>query len=255
MKPREGRKDIAGIQSIEVGAQILFALARIGKPATLSQISAETGAVPAKLHRYLASMLKVGLVTQPKKSGVYSLGAGAIQIGLSAIQHNDFCTVMGQRLNDIRDALEVTCFAAVLGNQGPTVFAQALASNTVAVVVRVGSVLSLETSATGWAFGAYMSDSQYHALCKTQRINAPDHLKRRYSEIRKIGCACITDEYMRGISAIAYPVLGLSNTLQGVVTALGPTGDFDNSPRGRISGYLRETCKQVGLSLGHAASP
>ncbi len=243
-------KDIAGIQSIEVGAAILFALAQIGRRATLNEIASATGMVPAKLHRYLASMMKSGLVVQPKKAGVYALGPGAIRIGLAALQQNDFCTIATQHLGEIRDALDVTCFGAVLGKQGPTIFAQEVAANNVAVFVRVGSVLPMENSSTGWAFGAFMSDSQYRAVCGIERARAPEATLKRHREVKKHGCARITDEYVRGISAISYPVFGLNNAIEGVITALGATGNFDNAVDGLISKKLREVASQIGRSLG-----
>lgn len=250
MSDADDQKQAAGVRSMEMGSKILFALARIGKPATLSEIAAETATAPAKLHRYLVSMLKSGLVAQPKKSGVYCLGAGAIQIGLSALQHNDFCSLMGPRLDGIRDALDVTCFAAVMGNMGPTVFAQAIASNTVAIFVRVGSVLPMDRSATGWTFGAYISERQYRALRGIDRDKQPPDVVDRYATVRRLGCSAITDEYVRGISAISYPVFGMNDTIEGAVTALGATGSFDNAIDGAISRHLREVCAEVSASLG-----
>lgn len=238
------------IQSIEVGAKILFALADIGRPATLTEIAAHTKTVPAKLHRYLASMSQSALVFQPKKAGLYALGAGAIQIGLSAIQQNDFCTVSAQHLKGIRDRLDVTCFSAVLGNHGPTVVEQALATNHVAIYIRVGSVLPIEASSTGWAFGAWLSDEQYRSICGYERRKASKSLRMRLAQVRRNGCAHIADEYVRGVSAVSVPVFERNEAICGVLTALGPTGFFDNSIRGPVATQLRSAADQIGRSLG-----
>ena len=45
----------AGIQSIEVGGQLLLALGRTGKPMVLKELAREAGMPAAKAHPYLVS--------------------------------------------------------------------------------------------------------------------------------------------------------------------------------------------------------
>ena len=65
----EGTTRSGGVNAIEVGAVILFAIVRIGRPASLTEIGNATGIAPAKLHRYLHSLMEAGLVVQPRKAG------------------------------------------------------------------------------------------------------------------------------------------------------------------------------------------
>jgi predicted ArsR family transcriptional regulator len=50
-----------GIQSIEVGAQVLRALEAGRGPMTLSEVARNCAMHPAKVHRYLVSLVRAGL--------------------------------------------------------------------------------------------------------------------------------------------------------------------------------------------------
>ena len=57
-------KSRRGIQSFEVGTQLLIELARHVKPMALKDLAKVTGMSTGKAHPYLVSFLKVGFVTQ-----------------------------------------------------------------------------------------------------------------------------------------------------------------------------------------------
>ncbi len=114
-------KERRGIQSIEVGGQLLLALGAHGRPMALRDLAKAAGMPAGKAHPYLVSFGKVGLVTQDATTGHYGLGPTAIQLGLASLR----------MLNPVREA---TPFAealaertqhsvalAVWGNLGPTI--------------------------------------------------------------------------------------------------------------------------------------
>ena len=79
-----------GIQSIEVGGQLLRALAHQGRPMALKDLAAAAGMAAAKAHPYLVSFGKIGLVKQDRASGRYGLGSLALQLGLMSTPGNVF---------------------------------------------------------------------------------------------------------------------------------------------------------------------
>ena len=68
-------KKSRGIQSIEVGGELLRALARSGEPMMLRDLAREAGMAPAKAHPYLASFSRIGLIEQDETNGRYEIGA------------------------------------------------------------------------------------------------------------------------------------------------------------------------------------
>ena len=78
-----------GIQSVEVGGQLLKALARSGRRMALKDLARDADMTPAKAHPYLVSFGKLGLIEQDPVSGHYGLGQLAVQLGLISLQQVD----------------------------------------------------------------------------------------------------------------------------------------------------------------------
>ncbi len=74
---REEDNQPQGIKSIEVGARVLLALERGRGPMPLTEVARQAGMHPAKVHRYLASLLRSGLASQTPATGLYDLGPAA----------------------------------------------------------------------------------------------------------------------------------------------------------------------------------
>src|SRR5579864_5166633 len=74
-----------GIQSVEIGAEILRTLATFGRPVPLRSLAAKCVMPVGKVHRYLVSLTRAGLVEQDATNGYYGVGRSSIAIGLSGL--------------------------------------------------------------------------------------------------------------------------------------------------------------------------
>jgi DNA-binding IclR family transcriptional regulator len=77
------------VQAAETGMAVLKALARLGGRASLTAIAAQIDESPAKVHRYLVSLMEEGFVAQEAGTQQYHLGIEALQIGLAAMRQAD----------------------------------------------------------------------------------------------------------------------------------------------------------------------
>ena len=77
--PRQRRQRV---QAAETGLAVLKGLGELGGRASLTALAAQVGESPAKVHRYLVSLLQAGFALQDAGSGHYQLGPEAIQLGL-----------------------------------------------------------------------------------------------------------------------------------------------------------------------------
>ncbi len=251
------------VQSAQMGMTVLKGLARLGGRASLTALSAHVGESPAKVHRYLASLVEEALVVQDSGSQHYHLGTEAIQIGLAAMRQADPIRVAEPALIRLREALEVTCFVAVMGNKGPTIVRFEEPGLPVTVNVRVGSVLSMLWSATGRAFLGFLDESRVRAMAEEELMAAPAELRRQLDRKDPLGvlrhdilaarCAPVQDTYLRGISAVAAPVYDHTGRVCAVLTALGASGGFDPSVDGPIALAVRREAAAASALLGHGA--
>ncbi|MDR0226020.1 MAG: IclR family transcriptional regulator [Burkholderiaceae bacterium] len=259
LPPRERRQRV---QAAETCLAVLKALATLGGRASLTAIGTAVEESPAKVHRYLASLMAEGLVEQDRGGTQYALASEAIRVGLAAMRQCDPIRVAEPALMHLRETLQVTSFVAVMGNLGPTIVRFEEPGLPVTVNVRVGSVMSLLWSATGRAFFAFMDDdARVDALLAQELAEAPperralldaeDPLGMLRREIRAAGCASIRDVNLPGISAVAAPLHDYTGHVVGVLCALGASGGFDPDPQGAVARAVREEAGRVSASLGY----
>ncbi|MBN3857671.1 MULTISPECIES: IclR family transcriptional regulator [unclassified Paraburkholderia] len=261
--PRERRQRV---QSAQTGMAVLKGLARLGGRASLSGLAAHVGESPAKVHRYLVSLIEEGLVAQDSATQQYRLGTEAMMIGVAAMRQADPVRVAEPALARLRETLEVTSFVAVMGNKGPTIVRFEESGLPVTVNARVGSVMSLLWSSTGRVFLGLLDDRRtlemaqeefahaapdLRALLEAVDIEDPVGALRR--EVHARGCASVKDTYLKGISAVSAPLFDHSGKICAVLTALGATGGFDPSPESAIGLAVRSEAAAASRLLGYVA--
>ncbi|RSF00645.1 IclR family transcriptional regulator [Achromobacter aegrifaciens] len=259
-RPRERRQRV---QAAETGMAVLKGLGRLGGRASLTLLAAQVDESPAKVHRYLVSLMEEGLVAQDAATQQYYLGLEAMLLGLAARRQADPIRLAEPSLVRLREGLEVTCFIAVMGNKGPTIVRFEEPGLPVTVNVRMGSVLSMLWSATGRVFLALQDDARVRALAEAELARAPadiralldasDPIGRLRRQVLAEGCATVRDTNLKGISAVSAPLLDHNGRPCAALTALGATGGFDASADGPIAQAVRREAEAASVLLGYQA--
>jgi len=252
-----------GIQSIEVGGQLLLALAHHGRPMALKDLAREAGMAPAKAHPYLVSFGKLGLVEQDAGSGRYGLGPLALQLGLLSLQQFDPVRLATPRIAELAQLIGHTVALAVWGNRGATIVRVEEAPTLVHVNMRHGTVMSLRNTASGRLFAAFLPRETVLAALAAEaahepRRNAPPALdaafERELDEVRALGLCRVDETAVPGVSAISAPVFDDSGAIVLAVTAIGPTPVFDTRPDGATATALRRCALELSQRLGARAA-
>ncbi len=249
------------MQSAQTGMAVLKGLARLGGRASLTGLAAYVGESPAKVHRYLVSLIEEGLVTQDALTQQYRLGPEAMMIGAAAMRQADPVRIAEPALVRLREQLEVTAFVAVMGNKGPTIIRFEEPGLPVTVNARVGSVMPLLWSSTGRVFLGLLEDKRVLALAEEELAHADASLRAQLDAADPIGelrrcvqamrCASVKDTNLKGISAVSAPLFDHAGKVCAVLTALGATGGFDASPDGPIGEALRREAAAASALLGY----
>ena len=239
-----------GIQSIEVGGQLLTALAHHGRPLALKDLAAAAGMPAAKAHPYLVSFIKIGLVEQDGSK--YGLGPLALQLGLISLQQYDPVRLATPRIEALAQEIGHTVAIAVWGNRGPTIVRVAEALNPVHISMRHGTVMSLRGTASGRLFAAHLPT----ALVAAADIEAGKPLGAHVlATIRTAGLASSQDAVVMGVSALAAPVFDDQGRIVLSLTAIGPSGSFNLAADGPIALALRRAGAALSQQLGWRADP
>jgi len=254
-----------GIQSVEVGGQLLRALAHHGGPMALKDLAREAAMTPAKAHPYLVSFGKLGLIEQTSASGHYGLGALAMQLGLISLQQFDPVRLATPRLPELARALGHTVALAVWGNRGATIVRIEEAPSAVHVNMRHGTVMSLRGTASGRLFAAYLPAAELRAAlaldaepasaagarsrAKTPR-DADALLDGELARIRRERISRAVDAAVPGVSALAAPVFDARGAVVLSLTAIGPSPVFDTTLDGLPARELRRVAAELSAQLG-----
>ena len=249
-----------GIQSVEVGGQLLKALARSGRRMALKDLARDADMTPAKAHPYLVSFGKLGLIEQDPVRGHYGLGQLAVQLGLISLQQVDPVRLAIAELPGLALALGCTVSAAVWGSGaggGPIIVRVEEGPRAVNVTMRHGIPASLRHTGTGKVFAAFMPAAQIQAALVAQ--GEPDAwadptFEAELARIRTLGLSQVREELIAGISAMAVPVFDGFGRLALAIAAMGPSALLDLDPDGSQAQTLKALGQQLSLRLGAPAA-
>jgi DNA-binding IclR family transcriptional regulator len=248
-----------GIQSVEVAALILQALAGAGTPLPLKDLAKLARMHPGKAHRYLVSLTRTELVAQDEASGHYGVGPMAIALGLAGLREVDVVRASMALLPALRDEINETVLLAIWSPQGPVVFALEESSRPVYMNIRVGSILPLLQTATGRVFAAFLPRESASTLldAEMKSLRPPQSrasVQKLLEETRQRSLAHVKGDLVPGVSAIAAPLFDHKERIVGVIGALGRSEELDVEYRGPTAQALQRTATEISRHLGHPAA-
>ena len=263
--PHAGRpmeKPRRGIQSIEIGTQLLVALGRHVAPMALRDLGKSAGVPVGKAHPYLVSFLKVGFVVQDS-AGRYELGPLALQLGLAKLQRLDPIKEASPLIEALASETEQSIAVAVWGNFGPTVVRLEEPIHPLHVNLRTGTVMSLAYTATGRLFAAYLPPKvvEKMMLDDLARARPADgrgattelsraEIEALLVETRLHGMSRTLGQPIPGVDAFCAPVFDSTNNLVLGITAMGPEATFDREWEGRVAAPLKACALEISRRLG-----
>ena len=261
-----------GIQSIEVGGQVLLALVHHGRPMALKDLARAAAMAPAKAHPYLVSYARIGLIEQDPLTGLYFLGPLALQLGLISLQQANPVQVATPVIAELAQRIGHTVALAVWGTRGATIVRLEESPAAVHVNMRHGTVFSLANTASGRLFAAFQTPAVARAHLERERqrqktqpdpvvagmprprpLPAWKSFEAQLAEVRAQGLSRSVGEVVPGVNAMAAPVFDHTGALVLAITAIGPAGVFDTAWDGAIARALRDRAQSVSARLGSPA--
>ena len=258
-------KGIAGVQSVETGMALLRVLARGDGPMKLSDLAAAAGMSTSRAHKYLASFIRCGLVRQNQPSSRYGMGALAAELGFAALRNMDVVELAQDTLDDLRDRLQTVVSFAVWANRGPTIIRRAVHEQSVSLVVQLGGVMTMLTSAGGLVFSAYLDRAVTEPLMRAELAERRGLAARAglrtmrgvdtiLAQVRAQGFASISGTQHRGIAAASAPVFDYTGKIVASLTLVGVDGILDLEPEGRTVRTLLKAAADLSRRAGASAA-
>jgi DNA-binding IclR family transcriptional regulator len=226
-----GERSRQGIDAVEVAGAILQALLRCQRPARLKDIEIATGIPSAKIHRYLVSMIRCGLVRRHGNSGRYDFGLLAHQ---------------------------VAGVAQWVGN-GVTFVNWFESSPEFSIRLKPGMQLGVTTSATAKLLAAYLARDVTEPLVRrelaerdTETAKQVELVYKDYAAIRARRIANSLGARRSGLNAMSVPVFDHDGRVVVAVTVLGMAPRFDADITGKLARQMLTLSEELSAQMGCA---
>ena len=231
----------------------------------------------AKAHRYLVSLIRVGLVEQDAATGLYDLGGLALELGLVSLGRLDAVKLADETLAALREATEETVALATWGNFGPTYIRLLQSRRPVTINLQIGSVMPMTYTASGLCFAAFLPESETDELLRnelaqnrSEKLDAPQsrsELQPLIEETRRHGMARMighlepsavrtasrtraAERLLAGFNAFSAPVFDHDRNMRFALTVVGSAAHVDQDWDGPIAQQTRAHAEQLSRRLG-----
>ncbi|PLS18572.1 hypothetical protein CVD28_05385 [Bacillus sp. M6-12] len=242
-----------GIQSLELGIDILKKIADVGRPIGITEIANICEMSKSKLHRYLTSFCRTGFL-EKNADLRYSIGSELILLGLKGYKQMDINDVSAPYLIELKEVLNETVALAIWGNRGPFFTKWEESNHDIMLGIRVGSQVSVTRSATGKIFSAFLQNSAAEKVINMEiekyNLTFVD-FDKEMEEIRKFGYSTTQGGVAPGIEAISGPIFNQNSELVAAVTVVGFSGILDCSPDSKAVRMLLRVCLQLSKYIGY----
>ncbi len=251
---REPGREQRHIQSIEVGFRLITVLEAAKAKLPLKVVAERAGMPASKAHLYMVSFTRLGLVMQDPVSMRYGLGPYAVQLGLAGMRQLDVLDVARGPAEALQQRCGLSAFLSVWGNMGPTIVTRFDGDLEVPLLIRVGHVLPLLTSATGRVFLASLPRPGLEEVLLRLGGDVgtlPASIEAAAAELSADGVTRSDSRVFDGFAALSSPIRDNAGTVAATITLLGLRSRVDLDAEGALAVDLRGTCAAVGRSLGH----
>jgi DNA-binding IclR family transcriptional regulator len=190
-----------GVQSLEIGISILRAITQGHRSMMLKDIAAAADMPASKVHRYMVSLVRSGLVDQDPRSSRYDLGPFALTLGLVAVDRLDRVGLGLSAIAELRDEINETTALAVWSDNGPVIVRSERPHQPITVNVVTGTALNILTSASGRVFAAWLPEATVAPLIARElmtpelppEVHTVEAIETMLATARQHGVAAVTD--------------------------------------------------------------
>jgi DNA-binding IclR family transcriptional regulator len=183
-------------------------------------------------------------------------------MGLISLHLLDPVRIAIPLITQLTAEIDQTVGLSVLGNQGPTIIYISESSYPIHVNMRTGTVMSIQNTATGRTFAAFLPSRQVERIIELEgrsgvaagfdmQVKKGVKLDIILADIRKRGLARVLGEPIPGINAICAPVFEHTGSIALGITAIGPAGSFDANWNGLIAQKVEACAIAVSERLGY----
>ena len=223
---------------------LLDELGRSEHPLRLVELTRAVGGGRATVYQKLVTLVQAGWVEQTEH-GAYRLSMHAARIGEAALRQAN----LGERsrliLQELVDNLGEAASLAVITGVHAELVQRVEAEVVLRVERRVGTLLSLDQSASGRVLTAFAAPERFDSLVRKGAVLAA---ASALHDVRRKGYAISTGRDVPGVRSVAVPVFDAGGACAYALSVVAPVARFDSARY--VKPLLRAAAKLNTLVAG-----
>jgi len=263
---KDAAKPTGGVDAAEMVGTILQALLSLPRPVRLKDLESQTGIAAAKLHRYLTSMVRCGLVAREPGGLRYNFGLLTYRIGQVAARDSNDLALLEPHFEEFVARMGKPDLGLAVGigqwiGRGASIVRWFDNDQQFSIRTKPGVALSITASATAKLLAAYEPRELTEPLVRQELQEqgkasdaAVEAVYAEYASIREDRIAWSLGARRRGLNALSVPLFDHEGQVMAAVTVLGMAPQFDASPHGTAAKLLRELGNELSARMGHTAN-
>jgi len=213
----------------------------------------------AVTHRILKALTTDGFLAFDEQTKTYSLGVGALKIGLAAVRLMDIPAAAKPFLYRLVEETGETATLSIRDGWTRMYLDQVLSPKEVRMSVSIGHSYPLHAGSSSKAILAALPDAEideYLRLCKREQLTAATivdaaKLRAEVAAIRRRGYAASRGERQADAGSVACAVHHADGRVFGSLSVCGPAFRFDVAAQRRIGGLVRDVGDELSKTVGY----
>lgn len=226
----------------------------------LKDIAAAAKMPAAKVHRYLVSLVRSGMVEQDPLSSRYDLGPFAMTLGLIAADRQDSIRLGLTAIHALCEKIDEVAALIAWSQNGPIVVRWQRPRRPITISIDTGTALNMLSTASGRIFGAFLpssvTDPLVHAALKApgtpKDLRSLSAASALYGRVREAGLAVLEKNHLvPGVASMAAPVFNAEGEMTLALAVIGFQDSLNTNPDGAPAKALLDAARDLSQKLGH----
>jgi IclR family pca regulon transcriptional regulator len=266
MRPSEGSTGTS--QSLARGLAILSTFHSDRPLIGVSELSRGLELSRSTVHRYVATLAKLGYLQQDPDSKRYRLGPKVLDLGFSALNSMDLLEISAPHLRRLSDETQRTVNLAILDGTDVVYIERCRSARPgqqeIDLNLHVGARLPAYCTAMGKAILAFLPEQRLAELIAQidfvprgpNALTDPKAFREELDKVRASGLAVNDEELAYGLRSIAAPIYTHSGEVVAAVNlAVHRTMVSMDELLERFGPAVTRAAQDISLSMGHRLAP
>lgn len=252
-KKHAGKVSPYSIRSLVVGLNVLEAVAKNEREWGVTELAEELKLTKFQIFRHLHTLCDLKFVNQSADTGQFTVGSRLYELIQSlSTRHGFIRNARREILQLVERCGHTVTLAKLINDRQVMILDVEPGRKNVQYLLKIGASFSLHASAHGKVALAF---GPKHLLDETiagglhryteATITDPAILREEIERVRQQGWASVPDEFVRGINAVAAPILSRKG-YEGSISIFGSTDLVPATPSPTDLANLLHAAKRIG---------